>query len=57
MIYGSVRAVKSLDYFTFTDSLYFGALISATDPGWILICFCFLFFIEDCFYSNGISNI
>jgi len=37
MIYGSVRAVKSLNYFTFTDSLYFGALISATDPGWISI--------------------
>jgi hypothetical protein len=54
MIYGSLRAVKSLNYFTFTDSLYFGALISATDPGWILIYF---FLIEDCFYSNGISNI
>jgi sodium/hydrogen exchanger-like protein 6/7 len=41
MIYGSLRAVKSLNYFTFTDSLYFGALISATDPGWISI---YLFF-------------
>jgi NhaP-type Na+/H+ or K+/H+ antiporter len=34
MVYGSVRAFSSLrGYFSFTDSLYFGAIISATDPG------------------------
>lgn len=55
MIYGSARAFKSLRYFTFTDSLYFGALISATDPGWIYI---FVFFLLKSFiYSNGISDI
>ena len=38
MLYGSVRAFSGLrDYFSFTDSLYFGALISATDPGSFLI--------------------
>ena len=48
MVYGSVRAFKSLkSYFSFTDSLYFGAIISATDPGEtlddkILIYFYFL---------------
>lgn len=34
MVYGSSRAFSSLrSYFSFTDSLYFGAMISATDPG------------------------
>lgn len=33
IVYGSARAFDALKYFTFTDSLYFGAMISATDPG------------------------
>lgn len=37
IVYGSVRAFSSLrSYFSFTDSLYFGAIISATDPGELL---------------------
>ncbi|CAF4070554.1 unnamed protein product [Rotaria sp. Silwood2] len=40
MIYGSVRAFSSLrSYFSFTDSLYFGAIISATDPVTVLAIF------------------
>jgi hypothetical protein len=34
IVYGSTRAFTSLkSQFSFTDSLYFGAMISATDPG------------------------
>jgi hypothetical protein len=32
-IFSSLKA-----YFTFTDCLFFGAIISATDPGKFLIC-------------------
>ncbi|CAF0974749.1 unnamed protein product [Rotaria sordida] len=40
MIYGSVHAFSSLrGYFSFTDSLYFGAIISATDPVTVLAIF------------------
>jgi sodium/hydrogen exchanger-like protein 6/7 len=39
MVYGSVHAFNSLNYFTFTDSLYFGAMISATDPVTVLAIF------------------
>jgi NhaP-type Na+/H+ or K+/H+ antiporter len=37
MVYGSAHAFSGLRYFSFTDSLYFGAIISATDPGEISI--------------------
>lgn len=50
MVYGSVRAIKSLNYFTFTDSLYFGALISATDPGSLFFSL-YLFIRNNCFFS------
>jgi solute carrier family 9 (sodium/hydrogen exchanger), member 6/7 len=34
IVYGSSRVFSSLrNSFSFTDSLYFGAIISATDPG------------------------
>ena len=36
IVYGSTRAFNALKYFTFTDSLFFGAMISATDPGWMI---------------------
>ncbi|CAF1312049.1 unnamed protein product [Adineta ricciae] len=40
MVYGSVRAFSSLrSFFSFTDSLYFGAIISATDPVTVLAIF------------------
>ncbi|CAF1581743.1 unnamed protein product [Adineta steineri] len=39
MVYGSVHAFSSLDFFSFTDSLYFGAIISATDPVTVLAIF------------------
>ncbi|UJR38360.1 hypothetical protein I4U23_031030 [Adineta vaga] len=40
MVYGSVRAFGSLrTFFSFTDSLYFGAIISATDPVTVLAIF------------------
>ncbi|CAM4802081.1 unnamed protein product [Rotaria magnacalcarata] len=40
MVYGSIRAFSGLrSYFSFTDSLYFGAIISATDPVTVLAIF------------------
>jgi hypothetical protein len=47
MVYGSIHAFSSLNYFSFTDSLYFGAMISATDPGWIDKSLVFMFFSLD----------
>ncbi|CAF1274709.1 unnamed protein product [Didymodactylos carnosus] len=39
IIYGAVHFFKDLNYFSFTDSLYFGAIISATDPVTVLAIF------------------
>ncbi|CAF1293361.1 unnamed protein product, partial [Didymodactylos carnosus] len=39
IIYGAVHFLKELHYFSFTDSLYFGAIISATDPVTVLAIF------------------